>query len=310
MMTKTTLSQQLRQLSHDPEAHAERAIAYLNRKKPRDSQLAALNALCDFPSMSAHQPLLDLYHYYNANGPKRDAGAYMRRAVLDALRPVAMPSDVPFLLEAVNTFEFLPPAFLEEGNLLRSGALLILNDLNDTLAAYHAARLLVNQYTAVMSGEPAKTAVRVLYSQGRSLPLFQYVMQDKSNLPDVTSEALGSLTGLPQELIPLIISTHGESSEAAVRVGLYDLLIKHESGPQAADFLAGALISESDLDVYRYLVIAQISSRNPLLLSLINQTIAIESNKKRLAILQEAVELFAGDPDVDALAAKLGQKSK
>ncbi len=307
-MKSHTLAQDLRQLSADPKAHAEKAISYLNRKKRRDVQLAALKALLELPSIEAHQPLLDLYNYYAKNGPKRDAGAYMRRAILDALRPIATPEDVPLLLEAVDTFEFLPPSFNEDANLLRSGALLTLNDLDDEPASYHAARLLVNEYTEAMSGEPALTAARVLHSQGQYLPIFHFIMNPNADLPDVISEGLRCLTTLPVEMIPVLIARHGESQQAAVRVGLYDLLIKHDCGPQALDFLAGVLISESDLDVFRYLAIALLSSRRPGLLSLVNQAISLEGNTNRLAILLETAELFAGDPDVDALAAKLREK--
>jgi hypothetical protein len=54
---------------------------------------------------------------------------------------------------------------------LRAGALLILNELDDSLAGFEATRLLVDGLTDPMSGEPALTAVRALASQGQAAAL-------------------------------------------------------------------------------------------------------------------------------------------
>ena len=120
------------------------AISLIKPKERLDVVLAALQALRDLP---AREPLLHLYGHYATHGPKRDPGAYTRRAIFDALRPIDLPVDVPLLLEAVQTYEFLPPGFNEEAVLLRSGALLILNELDGSRARFHATRLLVDVHT-------------------------------------------------------------------------------------------------------------------------------------------------------------------
>ena len=133
--------------------------------------------LAKYPNPAAREPIRQLFEHFSADGRKRDPGAFTRRAVLDAWRHVALPADVPLILQAVNTYEFLPPGFKEDAILLRTGALLILNELDDTLAGFQATRLLVDGFSDPMSGEPALTAVRVLASQEQTLPLYLYAMQ-------------------------------------------------------------------------------------------------------------------------------------
>ena len=301
-----TVLQELRTLSGDPQAYARTAIGLLKPKQRLDVVLAALLALTEMPAPQAREPLLRLYCHYAANGPKRDPGAHTRRAILDALRPVALPDDVPLLFDAVATYEFLPPDFKEDAVLLRSGALLILNELDRSLARFHAARLLVDRYTEKMSAEPALTAVRVLHSQDELLPLYQLAMSAAgSNLPDVISECLRCLTRIPEELVPSLIERYGESKDGVILVGLYEFLIGHHAGPQALDFLATSLASQTDFDVYRYLVITLLSSRQPILISLVSNTAHFETDSKRIAILLEAAELFSTDPDIADLVQQL-----
>ena len=145
----------LRSLASAPTAQGEYAVSLVKPRQKRDILLAALQALVKAPTPAGHEPILQTYAYFSADGRKRDPGAFMRRAALDALRPVALPADVPLLLQATNTYEFLPPGFKEDAILLRAGALLILNELDDTLAGYQATRLLVDGYSDPMSGEPA-----------------------------------------------------------------------------------------------------------------------------------------------------------
>jgi len=306
-----TVIQELRSMSSDPGAHADYAISLLTAKKRLDVILAALQALSEMPTPEARKPLLRLYDQYAANGPKRDPGAHTRRAILDALRPIALPADLPFLQEAVTTYEFLPPGFKEDAVLLRSGALLILNELEESLARFHAARLLVDGYTQPMSAEPALTAVRVLESQGELVPLYQLAMSAAAEeVPDLLSECLRCLNGIPEELLAGIVERYGESKEGVILVGLYDLLIGHQNGPQALDFLASSLIAQQDLDVYRYLVIALLSSRQPILISLVNKTARFETDDRRIDILMEAAELFASDAAIADLAERLHENQK
>ena len=232
--------------------------------------------------------------------------------MLDAWRHVALPADVPLILQAVNTYEFLPPGFKEDAILLRTGALLILNELDDTLAGFQATRLLVDGFSDPMSGEPALTAVRVLASQEQTLPLYLYAMQaNEAAIPEVVSECLRSLTRTPAALIPGIIARHGKAESAIIRIGLCDLLIGHEAGAQAplasqaVAYLADALTTMPDLAAYRYLVIAMLTSRRLELMAAVLQTARLETHRGRIGVLLEVLDLFSANPDIAALARDL-----
>ncbi len=301
-----TIIQDMHTLADDPQRHAEYAISLLTPRQRLDVILASLTALSELPAPEARLPLLKLYNHYDLNGPKRDPGAHTRRAILDALRPIALPADGPLLRDAVTTYEFLPPKFSEDASLLRSGALLILNELEESLAPYYAARLLVDGYTQEMSGEPALTAVRVLESQDQLAPLYQFVTSDTHpTLPDVVSECLRSLTGIPKELLSTLIERFRQNKNGVIIIGLCDLLINHHAGPQELDFLAATILAQHDLDVYRYLVITLLSSRQPPLLTLLTDIVHLETDEQHIEIVIEACGIFDTDPDIAELARDL-----
>ncbi|MCU0501982.1 MAG: hypothetical protein MUC51_09485 [Anaerolineae bacterium] len=306
----------LNSLASAPDAQSNFAVALLQPRQKRDVLLAALKVLAKYPNPAAREPIRQLFEHFSADGRKRDPGAFTRRAVLDAWRPIALSVDVPLILQAVNTYEFLPPGFKEDAILLRTGALLILNELDDTLAGFQATRLLVDGFSDPMSGEPALTAVRVLASQEQTLPLYLYAMQASNatlgaTLPEVVSECLRSLTRAPAALIPGIIARHGKAESAVIRIGLCDLLIGHEAGAQAplasqaVAYLGDALTTMPDLAAYRYLVIAMLTARRAELAAAVLQTARLETHRGRIAVLLELLDLFATNPEIAALAEQL-----
>jgi hypothetical protein len=309
----------LNSLASVPNAQSDFAVSLLQPRQKRDVLLAALKVLAKYPNPAAREPIRQLFEHFSADGRKRDPGAFTRRAVLDAWRHVALPADVPLILQAVYTYEFLPPGFKEDAIMLRTGALLILNELDDTLAGFQATRLLVDGFSDPMSGEPALTAVRVLASQEQTLPLYLYAMQANdaalvATLPEVVSECLRSLTHAPAALIPGIIARHGKAESAIVRIGLCDLLIGHESGvqaplaSQAVDYLADSLTAMPDLAAFRYLVIAMLTSRRPELTAAVLQTARLETHRGRIGVLLEVLDLFAANPEIASLAEQLRQR--
>jgi hypothetical protein len=304
----------LNSLASDPNAQSDFAVSLLQSRQKRDVLLAALKVLARSPNSAAREPIRQLFEHFSADGRKRDPGAFMRRAVLDAWRPVALPADVPLLLQAVNTYEFLPPGFKEDAILLRTGALLILNELDDTLAGFQATRLLVDGFSDPMSGEPALTAVRVLASQEQLLPLYLYAIQaNDAAIPEVVSECLRSLTGAPVALLSGIIARHGKAESAIIRIGLCDLLIGHQAGAQTplvsqtVDALTDSLTSMPDLAAFRYLLIAMLTPRRPELTAAVLQTARLETYRGRIGVLLEVFGLFSANPEVAALAERLRQ---
>lgn len=283
----------LNSLSNDPEARAAFAASLLQPAQSRLVLQAALDVLKETPVPEARPALVAIYNQLAANGPKRDPGAFLRRAVLDALRPIVLPADADLLAEAVTTYEFLPPDFREEAGVLRGGALVALNEVDHVLAGYHATRLLVDKHTEEMSGEPALTAARVLASQEQWLPLYQAAMLGQGRiLPEVVSECLRNLTAMRTELVPGIVERFGDATNPAILVGLFDLLIQHEAGPQALPFLEESLARLQDPDLYRYLVIALLSARNEALNGLVVRSARFETDQAKIAVLLEALSLF------------------
>ncbi len=289
----------------------------LNPKRHRDAQMAALQRLATAPDPSARPALRELYAYYAHDGPKRDAGAYMRRKIVDALRPIAQVEDADLLAAACETYERLPPAFTEEAGLLRGGALLALAEVDGVLAEFHAARLLTDPHTDRMSGEPAVTAARVLANQSAWLPLYLVAgygdMSDAARParrsprppreaapegqpsiapPEVVAECLRGLVTLPLALVPGLLKLHGQDRDPVIRIGLFDLLINHRSGPLETDYLARSLADLTDVDAYRYLVMALAAARHAGLAELLRDAHRLETRRDRLAVLAEADQIF------------------
>lgn len=289
--------QTLRDLALDPAAQAAHAVTLLDAKYGAEVLVSVLQILTNTPQPAARTGLWDLYAYYSGRGQQRDPAAYMRAAIIRALREIVMPADVPKLAEVTNTYVFPPPEFREEGAMLRSAALAALNELDDDLARYHAVRLLANEHTEPMSGEPALTAAKVLAMRGEVLPLYFYVMQDGARvLPEVVSVCLGNLTMLRADLLPALLARYSEDQEQEVSeivlVGLFDLLLNHEAGPQALDYIAAFLRTSNQLDAYRYLVVTMATSGKPILIDLLLEQADSTTSRDKAILLLDALELL------------------
>lgn len=296
----------LRSLVSDPDAQATFAASLLRPRQTRDVLLAALDVLAAHPCADAHAPLVSIYEAYHRSGSARDPGAFTRRAILAALRPLATPADLPLILDAVATYEFLPPDFKEDAILLRASALVILNEIDDLLARYHAARLLVDPYADPMSGEPSLSAVRVLASQAEYVSLYQYAMQPaERTLPEVVSECLRNLVGMPEPLIPGILAHFSERKEAIVQVGVVDLVLGYPELSEVGEYVVETLASPADLDAYRYLTMSLITSHNPHLIDQLLAAARFERNPHRAAILLDALDLLGPNRDADLARARL-----
>lgn len=288
----------LRELSFDPAAQAAHAATLLDARHGAEVIITVLQILTRTPYAAARPGLWALYDHYSGRGQQQDSAAYLRSAIVRALREVILPDDLPRLANVAATYVFPPPQFKEEGSMLRSAALAALNELDDDLGRYHAVRLLANEHTDAMSGEPALTAAKVLAARGEILPLYFYVMQDGARvLPEVVSACLGNLTALRTDLLPELLArftdrNHDHEPNEIILVGLFDLLLNHDDGPQALDFIATFLQTSNQLDAYRYLTVTMATSgRNELRDLLLDQAGATTSREKAL-ILRDALKLL------------------
>ncbi|NPV09765.1 MAG: hypothetical protein HPY83_17620 [Anaerolineae bacterium] len=246
-----------------------------------------------------------MYHYYASDPYRRDSGAYVRSAILQAWRPLARADDVPLLERALLTYEFPPPGRTEGAASLRAAALVTLSDLEPGLAAYHAVRLLADKHNSAMSGEPGVTAARVLASQGEMLPLYACAVAPTGVRVEVVSECLRSLVRMPGSLLPALVEQYQRTSDEIVLVGLFDLILGHEDGAKQTPFLLSFLQETHLHDAYRYLVTVIVAGRHAHLLSDLIALARHESDRLKRRALAEALSLLAGDPEVDAVLADL-----
>ncbi len=304
---------QLRERSIDPEAQAAFAATLLDARHGAEVIVTVLQILTNTPVVAARPALWKLYEYYSGRGQQRDPAAYLRAAIVRALRAVVTPTDLPQIAAVADTYVFPPPEFREEGAMLRSAALATLNELDDELARFHAVRLLANEHTNPMSGEPALTAANVLAAQGEILPLYFYVMQDLAlAVPEVVSVCLGNLTALRVDLLPALLERFvGKQEQAAseiILVGLFDLLLNHEAGPQGLEYLTGFLRTSHQLDAYRYLVVTMATSGNPELTELLLTQADATTDPAKALLLVDALCLLRSSDErvVDQIAALEG----
>jgi hypothetical protein len=287
------------------------AIEIVRDEKDVRALRAALELLRERPAWEAKSALLGRFAALAADGIKRDAGTYLRAAILQALRPLAQPGDLALLEQAAATYEYLPPGRSEEAGLLRSTALVVLSEVDGTLAAYHAVRLLNDPETSPLSGEPALTAVRLLAAQGNHLPLYAYVLSQARfqrpppPLSEVISECLKGLTGMPRSLLPRVIAQYRDSSDEALLAGLVDLALDLGDQPAAAEFVRRFLADTRQYAVYRYLVARLVTDHDVRFLPDLARLAEREADPRRLAILDETLALGAGDPHVKAVVAAL-----
>ncbi len=301
-------------------AFALKLLAPAGRKETRrDTLRAALKVLAAQPLPQAREPLAQLFERFARSGGALDYGCYIRGDVLRALRTLVTRAELPLLEQAAGTYEFPPPYFVEEAGLLRSAALPALTEVDEDLARFHAARLLVDPFTDRMSGEPAVTAARTLALLNEPLPLFQFV-HDAAHRgrQEVLAECLRGLRTLPPGLLaPLVAalqqpagerptgkSDGGEPPPIGVRVGIIDLLLEHEAGPQLIDHLLEELRSGPP-ELVRYLlaaaVAAAITRGQGEVLERCVDALRFERRPERRALVRAALEPAARLPAVAAL---------
>lgn len=300
----------LRALADDPAAASALAVTILESNQSKDVLMAALKVVIGHPTEAARPVLRRLYERYSRDKGKHDQGGYFRRLVLDAARSVARPADAGWLAQACETYEFWPPDFAEDAVVIRAAALVALAEVDEEQAQYQAARLLVDPFTARMTGEPAVSAARVLGALGETLPLYLMVCQNMPHerttgavtaTPEVIAECLRQLTSLPAPLVTKLLAHYAATPSALIRMGLFDLLLNHREGPLAREHLVRWLDATTDVDVYRYLVMSIVATAHETLLSDLLQAAHRERQRSRREILVEAATILAPRAGFDEL---------
>lgn len=288
---ETTKLERLRGLAASLRAQIEYATRLVQSERQLELVQAALDVLAAAGDPAARPVLLGRYAELAQEGTRRDPGCYLRAAIMRALRYLARRDDGAVLERAVTTYEFMPPGPIEVAAGLRSAALVTLNEVDETLAAYHSVRLLTDRHTSQMSGEPAVTAAQVLAAQGHELPLYAYVLREGPGLSEVIGECLRCLTPIPASLLAPLVERYIESQDEIVLLGLFDLLLAHEAqasyDAMVLEFLHGTRL----YNIYRYLVSMIVASRRDDRIAALTALAAEEKDHLKAEILREALAL-------------------
>lgn len=310
MQAEVTFIGRLRELDGQPDAQVAAAVELLAAGGGTFDVQAALRVLAEYPDPTHRERLLALYHTYDEDGVRRDVGGTLRSETLKALRPVAVAEDVALFEHAAMTEEWLPPGPSEVGAPLRSAGLVALVAVDDAAATLHAVRLLRHEHTDRLGGEPALTAARVLAAQGQTGPLYDYVLTARERVPEVVQVCLGALDALPLTLMRDLAARFECDADAAELVGMFDLLIARDDRDELAEHVTRFLEGLEDDDVYRYLVTLIMADRRGSLGDAVLHQARWEMRPARAAILEEALALRAGDPEVDEVIAKLAGRRR
>jgi hypothetical protein len=283
---------QLSRLADDPLAQARFAAELLTAERRPQLLGPALVALEELPLPEARPALLRLYADLDADGVHLDAGGSFRAAALRALRPWATAVELPLLGRAVTTYEFLPPGRSEVAASIRAGGLVVLADLDPTVAGFHAARLLVDHgFTSELSGEPAKTAAGVLAALSQMLPLYLYTLREHQ-WPDVTAECLRHLAEAPEFVVRELCGRFGPEARELAQIGLIDLLLARPQDTFAHEELAARLRQPVPLTLLRYLAVAMVASRRRSLIDAVVAVAVSERDPVRQSAFDEALALL------------------
>ncbi|MFN2201831.1 MAG: hypothetical protein ACK2UO_11520 [Caldilineaceae bacterium] len=289
---KKEMVRTLAALRSAPDEQAAYAANLLVVKNGLQVVQAALSVLAKNPYPPARASLRDLYWHYAEHNGTRDPAAYTRAGILKALQPIMGMDDTELVVDAVTTYEFLPPSFQEEAGLLRGTAIVLLAELDRRLASFFATRLLADGYTESMSGEPALTAARVLAACGELLPLYFYATQQQgAGHPEVTAECLRNLGDAPEVVIDELVAQFTDSEDRAALVGLFDLLVMGQDEPRHAGFLDGFLRRTKDIDLYNYLVTIMVTSPNEGVQNVLAGAVKNERSPEKIAVLRDALAI-------------------
>lgn len=321
----------LRSLANQPEEQARYALSVLDRERGKQVISEALTALTHAPATQTRPILLRLYAFYDEAGVKRDAGGDLRMAVLGALLPLADSQDQVLAERAVTTYEFLPPKREECASGLRAAGLVLLSNLDPVLASYHGTRLLVDEYTSRMSGEPAVSAARLLAGQGSQfpfqgwlLPLYSYLFAPHECHPEVEAECLRHLAKAPASIVETVLSHYTaptsigigipvprhETKDDVVLLGLFDLVLACSTNRLCLSFLEAFLRETQRDEVYHSVLTTIIATHAPQPWKVMLQVAREERRPEKIDLLLSALTLAQPDPALAQVIRDLQQQKE
>jgi hypothetical protein len=271
----------------DKDAQVELGLVLLGRAGNPEAIATAVGMLGTSSDPRIRQVITQKYETLNAQPRRRDSGCFQRTALVRALRDRATTDDIALLETALWTREITGRD--DAASQLRAAALVTLNEVDGSLACFHAVRLLSDAHD--MSGEPAVTAARLLTTREQLLPLYGLVASG-GGTPEVRAECLRGLTTLPFSLVTRLLEQFRDEKDSTFLVGLFDLLLGHASRAAFAEFIASYLDRATSIDLYRFVVNSIVASRDPALTALLRRPDGPGENSPKGTVLREALALI------------------
>ncbi len=262
-------------------ARAEAAVAALRPGRSPQFVEAVVDLLEGIANPRIQPALVEIYqHFSSSAGRKLDPGAFVRAALVRAMRGRATVDDIPLLEEAAQHHE---PGLNTTGGTLRAAALASLDSVDAPAAALWAVELLTDAEEG--TGEPALTAVRVLASGGHETALLTVATLMGNST--TAAEAVRHLTGLPPRPL-LSLAERLQTADDLLHIGLCDLFVEADAWADLLPALRRLLKHATD-EVFAYACAAMVSSRKPGLLELLYEVTAVESRPTYLAAAVDAL---------------------
>lgn len=205
--------------------------------------------------------IIERYEGLMLNPHRRDPGAYIRTALVRGLKGLARAHDLQVVEAATYVYETMPRSDFDVAGNLRGAALIVLADLDERLALFHAARFLADPATSQMSGQPGVTAVQLLRANEHLLPLYVFLSGDVSGRGEVAGECLAALGSAPDSIVHGLVERFRDLDDDAVRAGLFDLLLARPDDPAANDELTRFIRDGQPDPVYAYVVTTMVATR-------------------------------------------------
>ncbi|HET9847164.1 MAG TPA: hypothetical protein VFR68_01245 [Candidatus Dormibacteraeota bacterium] len=263
---------------------ADLGLVLLQRAKNPEAIASAVGMLGELTDPRIAALIREKYEFISAEPRRRDSGCFQRMALVRALRGRATIDDIPLIERALWTEEII--GRFDAASDLRAAALVTLNEVDGSLACFHAVRLLNDAHE--MSGEPALTAARLLAARDQFLPLYQVVASGEGR-PEVRAECLRGLTGLPLSLLLRLLDQFREEKDETILVGLFDLLLAHPSRSSFTEFISSFLGKTRSTDLYRFVVSSIVASRDPALIALLQRPDGPSEDSPKGKVLREAL---------------------
>ena len=294
----------LRALRGDPALREHILNIFADEGDP-EIVLRALEAFTDLVRPVDREVLLDLYAYFNENGPRRDPTGPVRVEILRALWHIRSSEDRDFAKNAARTRE---PGLNGNGEMIRAAGLALLGAIDPDGGAYEAARVLGTRDASQFSGEPSTTAVRLLASLGQSAMVLMYALDPPSGAPDLRAEAIRSLAGVPIEFLTDLLVGVGEIEDESILVALSDLAVEIPPSPEVRKLVADLLAAAPRGELYEFLASSLVASRRQDLIDVLIEGLASETSAKRLKAAHDALQLAPPTEGTRAAIAQLEER--